>query len=60
MRSVDTRMTTLRIFLFKLCPLIAIITLFSFLGHNSGTIRNILNVLGRIVEQVNLKGHMQE
>ena len=30
------------------------------LDHNSGTIRNILMVLGRIIEQVNLNGHMQE
>ena len=33
-------------------------TSFSFLDHNSGTIRNILMVLGRIIEQVDLKGHM--
>ena len=32
----------------------------SFLDHNSRTIRNILMVLGRIIEQVNLKGQMQE
>ena len=37
-----------------------IFTSFSFLDHNSGTIRNILMVLGRIIEHVNLKGHMQE
>ena len=35
------------------------LTSFLFLDHSSGTIRNILIVLGRIIEQVNIKCHMQ-
>ena len=35
-------------------------TSFSFLNHNSGTIRNILMVPDRFIEQVNMKCHMQE
>ena len=35
-------------------------TSFSFMDHNSGTIRNILMILSRILEQVNMEGHMQE
>ena len=40
-----TRMTTLLIFIFILCPLIHIFTSLSFLEHNS------IMILGRIIEQ---------
>ena len=33
---------------------------FLLLDHTSGTIRNILMVHGRIIEQVNMECHMQE
>ena len=41
-----TRMTTLLIFIFYLCPLTQFFTSFSFLEYNSVTIRNILMILG--------------
>ena len=47
-----TKMTTLLIFVYLLCPLIHILPSFSFPEHNSVTIRNILMILGRIIEQV--------
>ena len=33
---------------------------FSFLDHNSETVRKILTVHGRIIEQINTECHMQE
>ena len=35
-------------------------TSFLFLDHNSGTIRNVSMVLGRIKEQASIECHMQE
>ena len=35
-------------------------TSFLFLERNSATIRNILMVLGRFTEQINMECHMQE
>ena len=32
----------------------------SFLEHNSATVRNILTILGRIIEQVNTECRVQE
>ena len=55
-----TRMTTLLMFIFKLCPLIKFFTSFSFLEYNSITIRNSLMLLGRIIEQVNMECYVQE
>ena len=48
------KMTTLRIFIFILCPLIHIFTSFLFLERNS------LMILGRIIEQVNMECCVQE
>ena len=50
-----TRKTTLHIFIFLLYPLIDIFTSFSLPEHNSVTIRNILMMLGRFIEQVNME-----
>ena len=55
-----TRMTTLLISIFHLCPLIHICTLSWFLEHKSAAVRNILMVCGRIIEQVSAEGRMQE
>ena len=48
-----TRMTTLLIFIFILCPLIHILPSVSFLEHNS------IMILGRIIEQVNMECYVQ-
>ena len=45
-----TRMSTLLVFVFHLCPLIHIDSLSWFLEHKSTTVRNILMVCGRIIE----------
>ena len=61
--SAEGRMqekTNLLIFVFKLCPLIDSFTLVLFLERNSASIRHILMVLGRIIEQVSMECHMQE
>ena len=40
--------------------LIDIVTSFSFPEHNSATAWNILMIVGRIIEQVSMKCHVQE
>ena len=55
-----TRMTTLHIFVFLLCPLLDIFTSFLFPEHNSVTIRNILMIHGRFMEQANTECRIEE
>ena len=55
----QTRMTTLHIFVPIMSP-DPYFTSFSFLEHNFVTIRNILMILGRIIEQVNMECRVQE
>ena len=54
-----TRMTTLHFFVPIMSP-DPYFTSFSFLEHNFVTIRNILMILGRIIEQVNMECRVQK